>query len=238
MNENDTQNSPIEAQDDTGTHDTVKLADTAVNSATDSLLGKDTSAALAKVNTAEQDRFTRHAYRLMDADGRYVRTLWPHIDGLGYSLIKIKRHAPQGYKGPLLQILAEPKDRTRRMGVEDCRTLSRTLSAILDVEELFSGPFTLEVSSGGIDRPLTYLQDFERFAGFEAKITIDPPADNGQKRFAGHIIGLEKDEDGQASIIGFKTDEDEELAFDYERIAQAKLVYSEALMAAAKEKVL
>lgn len=182
--------------------------------------------------------FERHALKLMDPDGRYARVLLPHIEGLGFHLVKIQLHSTQGRRGPLLQILAEPQDRSRRMGVEDCKSLSKTLSAILDVEDMFSGAFTLEVSSPGVDRPLTRLEDFERFKGFDAKIMIDPAAENGQKRFSGRVNGLTEDDDGERSVILFETDEGEKLAFDYQRIAQARLVYSKALMEASKEKVL
>jgi ribosome maturation factor RimP len=173
----------------------------------------------------------------MDPDGRYARVLLPHIDGLGYDLVQIKLHSSQGKRGPLLQILAEPKEH-RRMGVEDCRTLSKTLSAILDVEDMFKGAFTLEVSSPGIDRPLTRLSDFERFKGFDAKITIDPAAENGQKRFSGHLEGVIENEDGAQTVVSLQSDDGESLSFDYQRIAQAKLVYSDELMTASKDKVL
>lgn len=203
----------------------------------------DQQQALKDTTQAENDKvqqlLDRHAQKLMDPDGRYVRALLPHIQGLGYDLVKIQRHAPQGNKGPLLQILAEPQDRSKRMGVEDCRNLSKTLSAILDVEDLFSGPFTLEVSSPGIDRPLTRYNDFKRFAGFEAKITIDPPAENGQKRFAGRIEKCLTDEDdGATPQIEITTDDGEEIVFDYERIAKAHLVFSDELMTATKDKIL
>lgn len=186
----------------------------------------------------ESEEAKRHAIRLMDPDGRFARILLPHIEGLGFQLIKIQLHSSQGTRGPLLQILAEPQEQ-RRMGVEDCRTLSKTLSAILDVEDMFKGAFTLEVSSPGIERPLTYVSDFERFKGFDAKIMIDPPAENGQKRFSGHLEGLlEVEDDQKEEIIAFTSDDGEALSFDYTRIAQAKLVYSEELMKISKETVL
>jgi ribosome maturation factor RimP len=187
----------------------------------------------------QEEGYSRHAIKLMDPDGRFARILLSHIDGLGFDLVKIQIHSTQGSRGPLLQILAEPKDRTKRMGVEDCRSLSKTLSAILDVEDVLSGRFVLEVSSPGIDRPLTKFNDFERFTGFNAKITIDPPADNGQKRFSGTISECEIDPDdslnGQITLI---TDEEEELTFDFGRISKAGLVYSDALMEASKERIL
>lgn len=190
-----------------------------------------------RIQLEEDESAKRHALRMMDPDGRYARVLLPHIDGLGYELVQIKLHSSQGKRGPLLQILAEPKEH-RRMGVEDCRTLSKTLSAILDVEDLFKGAFTLEVSSPGIDRPLTRLSDFERFKGFNAKITIDPAAENGQKRFSGFLEGVIENEDGEKNVISFINDDGEKLSFDYQRISQARLVYSDELMTIAKEKIL
>jgi ribosome maturation factor RimP len=76
------------------------------------------------------------------------------------------------------------------VGIEDCATVSRELSAILDVEDPLDRAYTLEVSSPGLDRPLRGEADFRRFAGRRAKIVVDPAVD-GQKHFAGRIEGVE-----------------------------------------------
>jgi len=81
-------------------------------------------------------------------------------------------------------------DREDGVSVEDCATISRELSAVLDVEDLIPGSYTLEVSSPGLDRPLMSLSDFLRFAGRLAKVTLEEAMDN-QKVFIGRIMRVE-----------------------------------------------
>ena len=108
-------------------------------------------------------------------------------------------------KGGTLQIMVEPAD-GRPMDVEDCATLSRALSAVLDVEDPISSAYTLEVSSPGIDRPLTRPKDYERWTGHLARIEIAQPID-GRRRFKGTLLGLSGDavkirlEDGQETQV-------------------------------------
>lgn len=174
--------------------------------------------------------------RLIDPDGRFAAILMPHVDALGYLLVKVEMGQIPGPRGgPVLQIFAEPKQK-RRMGVEDCRTLSRTLSAILDVEDPISGAYMLEVSSPGIERALTRLSDFERFKGFKAKMTIDPPADNGQKRFSGTLQGLE--ERSVVMTVDDGAGDECDIVVDLDRITRAQLVYTKELQDAAKDTVL
>jgi ribosome maturation factor RimP len=78
------------------------------------------------------------------------------------------------------------------VGVEDCATVSREMSAILDVEDPLDRAYTLEVSSPGLDRPLRGADDFRRFTGRRAKVVVEPAVD-GQKHFAGQIEGVEDD---------------------------------------------
>ena len=83
-------------------------------------------------------------------------------------------------------------DREDGVSVEDCATISRELSAVLDVEDLIPGSYTLEVSSPGLDRPLKSLSDFLRFGGRLAKVTLEEAMDN-QKVFIGRIMRVEDD---------------------------------------------
>ncbi|GEM_PF-843985 len=176
-----------------------------------------------------------NSVRLIDPDGRFAPILGPHIDALGYILVKVELAQPKGYQGPVLQIYAEPKQK-RRMGVEDCRMLSKTLSAILDVEDPFSTAYTLEISSPGIDRALTRLSDFQRFKGFKAKMSIDPPAENGQKRFTGLLCGTEND--GVVMLTEDGNGEEYEVTIDLDRITKAQLVFTKELQDATKDVIL
>jgi ribosome maturation factor RimP len=91
-----------------------------------------------------------------------------------------------------LQIMAERAD-NRNMTVEDCATISHSISAILDVEDPIKGAYTLEVSSPGIDRPLVKFTDFVRFKGFDARLETKMTID-GRKRFKGTIVHVEGNE--------------------------------------------
>jgi ribosome maturation factor RimP len=109
------------------------------------------------------------------------------VEQLGFRLVRVKVTAQNGCT---LQIMAERPDGT--MPVEDCEALSRALSPVLDLEDPISGAYYLEISSPGIDRPLTRRSDFQRWAGHEAKIELAVPL-NGRKRFRGLVRGVEGD---------------------------------------------
>ncbi len=156
----------------------------------------------------------------MDRTAEIERLVQPSLDGLGYELVRV--HLTGGGK-PTLQIMAERKDR-REMTVEDCAEISRNLSALLDVEDPIPEAYALEVSSPGIDRPLVRLADYERFAGFEAKIETTRPHD-GRRKFIGRIAGVR----GRLVAIGGEAG-DAEIPFDL--IARAKLVLTDELIAA------
>src|SRR5215468_7998256 len=106
--------------------------------------------------------------------------LAPALDALGYGIVRVQFN---NGRRATLQIMAERHDGTS-MSVDDCAQISRAASALLDVEDPIQGTYDLEVSSPGIDRPLTRRHDFERFAGFEAKLDTDRLLD-GRKRFRG-----------------------------------------------------
>jgi ribosome maturation factor RimP len=112
------------------------------------------------------------------------------------------------------------------MTVEDCAEISRTVSALLDVADPIVGAYTLEVSSPGIDRPLIRREDFARFAGFEAKIELNAPQD-GRRRFRGKLLGVEGD------AVRLLVD-DAPVALPLAAVARAKLVLTDALLAASR----
>jgi ribosome maturation factor RimP len=102
----------------------------------------------------------------------------PAVEAAGYRLVRLRL---MGGKRKTLQVMAERADGT--MNVEDCARLSRALSTFLEREDAIEGEYVLEVSSPGIDRPLTRLMDFARWAGHEAKIELKTPDAAGRKRF-------------------------------------------------------
>jgi ribosome maturation factor RimP len=140
------------------------------------------------------------------------------LQALGYELVDLEAHT--GSKG-LLRIYI---DQETGINLDDCEFVSRQLGAVLDVEDPISGPYELEVSSPGIDRPLTRLADFERFAGFEAKLETALPLE-GQRRWKGCLLGL----DGETVRLKTKTGE---VALPFAAIQKAKLVLTDDLLAA------
>ena len=153
-------------------------------------------------------------------DRELIALLDPVSADAGYELVRLRLMG--GAEHRKLQIMAERPDGT--MNVEDCARLSRAVSVLLDELDPIAGEYTLEVSSPGIDRPLTRLKDFAAYEGLEARIELDRVAE-GRKRFKGVLAGLE---DGAVAI-----DEDgrEDTALiPYSWIVEAKLVLSDALM--------
>jgi ribosome maturation factor RimP len=145
----------------------------------------------------------------------------PAVEAAGYRLVRLRL---MGGKRKTLQIMAEKPDGT--MDVEDCAGLSRVLSEVLDAADPISDDYTLEVSSPGIDRPLTAPEDFARFAGHEARLELHAPV-NGRKRFKGLLIGLDA-RDVIVDTLGPK--ETERLRFPFNEIAEAKLVLTDKLI--------
>ena len=132
--------------------------------------------------------------RLITENGvaaRVAAVVEPAIEDLGFNLVRVKISAENGCT---VQIMAERPDGT--MSVNDCATVSRAISPVLDLEDPVPQAYHLEISSPGIDRPLVRASDFERWAGYEAKVEMAVPLD-GRKRFRGFIRGVE---DGHAVI--------------------------------------
>lgn len=142
----------------------------------------------------------------------------PAVEAAGFKLVRLRL---MGGKTKTLQIMAERPDGS--MNVEDCAELSRALSDFLDAEDPIEGEYNLEVSSPGIDRPLTRLTDFTRWAGHEAKVELAAPDANGRKRFKGTLLGLDGS-DVQIETGG------QRLSLPFKAIADAKLVLTEKLI--------
>jgi ribosome maturation factor RimP len=155
-------------------------------------------------------------------DRRLAGIVGPVIEAMGFELIRLRL---QGGRRATLQIMADRPAGDPRGGivVDDCALISTAVSAVLDVEDPIEDAYTLEVSSPGIDRPLTRLKDFAQWEGFEARLETAEAID-GRKRFRGILAGVEDDEvllEIDAGTIGLK--------FDW--LSDAKLVLTDALIA-------
>ena len=155
----------------------------------------------------------------LDRAAAVERLVAPSLAATGYEIVRVLL---MGQHRPLLQIMIERADRCA-VSVDDCAEVSRTVSALLDVEELVAGSYTLEVSSPGIDRPLTRPEHFVRFAGFEAKVETRMPLD-GRKKFTGRLLGLEDERVRIATAEG-------EMALPLADVQRAKLVLTDELIA-------
>ena len=124
-------------------------------------------------------------------DLRLLDLLDPGAEAAGYEIVRLRL---MGGGVRRLQVMAErpdPAGGPGHMEIEDCTVLARAISEVLDAADPISGEYTLEVSSPGIDRPLTRLHDFDVYQGLEVKIELDRPADGGRKRFRGVLAGIE-----------------------------------------------
>ena len=148
------------------------------------------------------------------------RMIEPEVKSLGFDLVRIMMIG--GTSDPTLQIMAERPD-TRQLGIGDCERISRRLSEVLDLCDPIEGSYRLEVSSPGIDRPLTRLADYADWAGHQARIALVEPRD-GRKHYTGTLEGT----DGQTVKIHAKDGETYALAFT--EIASAKLLLTDKLI--------
>ena len=156
-----------------------------------------------------------------------VELLDPVAESVGYEIVRLRLMG--GAEQRRLQIMAERpllEDGTGGdMNVEDCAKLSRAISEIMDAADPIAGEYTLEVSSPGVDRPLTRLKDFDTYEGLEARIELDRVAE-GRKRFKGELAGVE---DGQVGL-NIEGEDDTTVYFPFEWIVDAKLVLTDQLM--------
>lgn len=159
---------------------------------------------------------------MSEVSAKIVAMLEPTASALGFELIRVTYG---GGRKPTLQIMAERPDGT--MTVDDCAILSREVSALLDVEDPLSGEYLLEVSSPGIDRPLTRRKDFERWMGFDAKVEMNTQID-GRRRFRGKLLALDADD------LTVETDEGT-IVLDLSDVSKAKLLLTDELMAAVQK---
>ena len=148
----------------------------------------------------------------------------PEAKALGFELVRVKMIG--GTSDPTLQVMAERPD-TRQLTIEDCGALSRRLSDVLDPADPIEGAYRLEVSSPGIDRPLTRPRDYDDWAGHQARVRLREPL-AGRKQFEGEILGL----DGEN--IRMDVQRVGELSLPLADIDNAKLLLTDALIRATR----
>lgn len=146
----------------------------------------------------------------------------PEVKALGFDLVRVKLFGAGDER--TLQIMAERRD-TRQLVIEDCAALSRRLSDVFDEVDPIKEAYRLEVSSPGIDRPLTRLHDFSDWAGFEARITVLEPVE-GRKTLKGRLMRLE------GETIFFQDAKLGDVTIEYSNVDGAKLVLTDALISA------
>jgi len=151
-----------------------------------------------------------------------TKLIEPAARAEGLELVRVKMLG--GTSDPTLQVMAERPD-TRQLSLDDCARLSRRLSDLLDQNDPIEGSYRLEVSSPGIDRPLTRPKDYEDWKGHDAKISLKEPL-NGRKQFNGTLLGT----DGDSLVVDVPNLGSTKLPF--EQVHSAKLVITDKLIEA------
>jgi ribosome maturation factor RimP len=142
------------------------------------------------------------------------------VKSLGYDLVRVAMIG--GTSDPTLQVMAERPD-TRQLDLADCEAISRRLSDWLDTNDPIEGSYRLEVSSPGIDRPLTRLNDYTDWAGYEARVSLREPQ-GGRKQFSGTLDGVSGDEVKLTDKSG------QEHVLPFSAISSAKLLLTDKLI--------
>jgi ribosome maturation factor RimP len=153
-------------------------------------------------------------------DRSLMELLDPVAEAAGYEIVRLRL---MGGGMRRLQIMAERPD--GHMDVDDCARLSRAVSEVLDAADPIAGEYVLEVSTPGVDRPLTRLKDFEAFEGYEARLELDRVAE-GRRRFRGQLAGVEDENVG----INLDEEPDATVYVPFAWITDAKLVLTDELM--------
>ncbi len=153
-------------------------------------------------------------------DERILAIIEPIAEDLGYRVVRVRL---QGGNRPTLQIMAE-RQADHGMSVDDCATLSREISSTLEVEDPIIDSYILEVSSPGLERPLTRIEDFETYRDYLARLDLDRLVE-GRKRFRGVLAGVDGDQvmidldnDDQTALIPFAWISDAKLLITDERL--------------------
>ncbi|MBB2159487.1 ribosome maturation factor RimP [Gluconacetobacter sacchari] len=158
---------------------------------------------------------------LTGLDAKVAALVAPVLADMGFELVRV---AILGRESPTVQIMADRADGSL-IAIEDCEQISHAVGAVLDIEDPLPGAWTLEVSSAGIDRPLTRAKDWNRFAGHLAKAEVNIPID-GRKRFSGILLGAA---DGVGRL---RLEDGTEAALPLSDMRRARLVLTDELIAA------
>jgi ribosome maturation factor RimP len=154
-------------------------------------------------------------------EGRIAAMVGPTLGDMGYELVRV---AVLGREKPTVQIMADRADGAL-IAVEDCEAISHAVGAVLDVDDPIPGEWTLEVSSAGIDRPLTRVKDWNRFSGHLAKAETNMPV-QGRKRFSGILLGADE------SFGRLRLEDGSEISLPLTDVKKARLVLTDELIAA------
>ena len=150
-------------------------------------------------------------------DRRLAEIITPVIEDMGFELVRVRLMSG---KSTILQVMADRPD--GGIEVDECAKISQAIGAVLDVEDPILDEYALEVSSPGIDRPLTRLKDFDAFEGYEAKIETTELID-GRRRFKGELAGVE----GGEVLINV---EEGTIGLQFDWLSDAKLVLTDDLI--------
>jgi ribosome maturation factor RimP len=154
-------------------------------------------------------------------EARLAALIAPRLELMGFELVRV---AILGRDRPTVQVMADRAD-GGQISIDDCERISHDVSAAIDVEDPIPGAWTLEVSSAGIDRPLTRVKDWNRFAGHQARAETFMPQ-NGRKRFTGVVLGADE------TAARMRLDDGSEVVLPLHDIRKAKLVLTDALIEA------
>jgi ribosome maturation factor RimP len=154
-------------------------------------------------------------------EARIADAIAPTIEHMGYELVRVQ---VSGKQRPVVQIMADRAD-AAPFRVEDCEAISHAIGAVLDVADPIKGNWNLEVSSAGIDRPLTRTRDWNRYAGHLATLELSVPQ-GGRRRFRGVVLGAD------AEVARLRLEDATDQAFPRGNIRRAKLVLTDELIAA------
>ena len=146
--------------------------------------------------------------------------LEPVVEALGYELVRV---LTIGQKNPTLQIMIDRKD-GRDITVDDCAVVSRKVSEVMDEKDPIDDKYSLEVSSPGLDRPLTKIEHFKRFLGYETKIEMAVEV-SGRKRFKGKTTAVDENENIKIEMDG------QEYILPFNDVNKAKIVLTDELLA-------
>lgn len=152
-----------------------------------------------------------------------TKLIEPEVEALGLRLVRVKMFG--GTSDPTLQVMAERPD-TRQLVIEDCAALSRRISDVLDATDPIEEAYRLEVSSPGIDRPLTRLSDYADWAGFDARVRLSEVVE-GRKQVDGRIEGVEDE-----TVIMTTVKTRDTLRIPYSAIGSGKLLLTDGLIKA------